>query len=215
VKRSRGIPHLSQALFLWLMAARVCCAGWEFTAPGDPNRSWNVSATTVAAYDDNFNGTTINQQSSVRSTSDVRFRANVALERLFVGGQYDYGISYPQDANLGGYNQTHNLNVSGNYAASSRLTLGFSEVYINALEPALVQGPANAPITIVHSGTYFYDAITGGLNYILTPRWSMSINGSCDIINYKDHDVAHQNDHEDYAATLRRCTFWIREPRSG
>ena len=194
------------------MAARVCCAGWEFTAPGDPNRSWNVSATTVAAYDDNFNGTTVNRQSAVRDTSDVRFRANVALERLFVGGQYDYAISYPQDVNLGGYNQTQNLNISGNYAVSPRLTLGFSEVYINAIEPELVQGPANAPITIVHSGAYVYDAISGTLNCLLTPRWSMSVNGSWDIINYSDQTTAHQNDHEDYTGTL--SALYLLDPRT-
>jgi predicted porin len=194
------------------MAARVCCAGSEFTAPGDPNRSWNVSATTVAAYDDNFNGSTSDRQSSVRSTSDVRFRASVTHERLFVGGQYDYGISYPEDVKLGGYNQTHNLNISANYAVSPRLTMGFSEVFINALEPELIQGPANAPNTIVHSGTYVYDAMSGNLNYVLTPRWSLSVNGGWDIINYEDHAAAHQNDHEDYSATL--SALYVLDPRT-
>jgi hypothetical protein len=195
------------------MAARVCCAGGEFTAPGDPNRNWGVAATTTAQYDDNFNGTTVNRQSAVRSASDVRFRVNASLERLFVGGQYDYAVSYPQDVNLGGYNQTHNLSFSANYAASPRLTMSLSETYINSLEPQLVQqGPANTPPTIVHSGTYFYDAVSGGLNYILTPRWELSAKGSWDIINYEDHTTAHQNDHEDYSGTL--SALYLLDPQT-
>ena len=69
--------------------------------PGDPNRNWGATVTESVGYDDNFNGTESNRQAGVRFNSDVKLRANIPFERLFVGTQYDYSMSYPRDVNLG------------------------------------------------------------------------------------------------------------------
>lgn len=184
------------------MAARAYCAGWDLTAPGDPNRSWSVTLSTAGSYDDNFNATEKNRQQALRLLSDLKFRANVPLDRLFMGAQYDYTVDYPRDLKLGGYDESHNLNLSANYTFNPRLTLGLNEIFINSLEPQLVQGPANAPISIVHNGTYIYDTVSGTLNYLLTPRWSLSAGGSWDIWRYEDQAAAIANDREDYSASL-------------
>jgi hypothetical protein len=153
-------------------------------------------------YDDNFNATEKNPESGVRISSDVRLRASVPLERFFVGMLYDYNVTYPQDVKLGGVNETHNLSMSANYTVSPRLALNFSENFVDSLQPELVRGPGNAPITVVQAGTYIYDSVGGGLLYSLAPRWNVSLSGSWDIWDYQSSAIASNDNHQDYSATL-------------
>jgi hypothetical protein len=187
---------------LFLIAGQVAFAGWDFTPPGDPNRNWGASLTSGAEYDDNLYGTENNRQSGFRLNSDIKLRASIPLERFFMGAQYDYGITYPRDLHIGGIDQAHNLSVSANYAFSPRLTLALTESLVKSLQPGIVLGPANAPVTLQFAGTYFYDAVQGTLNYALTPRWILSVSGSWDTWQYQQATIATNNDHEDYSATV-------------
>jgi len=189
-------------LLPWLMATRVAFAGWEFTPPGDPNRNWAASVTSGGSYDDNFNSTEINRQAGLRYSSDLVLRANIPLERLFMGLTYDYGVQYPRDLYLGGVNESHNVNFSANYTFSPRLTLSLNENYVSSIQPQLVQTQAGVPITVVQAGDYVYDNVGGNLSYALTPRWSLGLNGNWDIWRYAVSVVASNNDREDYQMTL-------------
>ena len=189
-------------LLLLVLTTRVSFAQWDFTHAGDPNRNWGATVTESVGYDDNFNATEKNPQSGARISSDVKLRASVPLERFFAGMQYDYGVLYPQDINAGGVTESHNLNVSANYTVSPRLALNLSETFVNSLQPELVRGPGNAPISVVQAGTYIYDNVGGGLIYSLAPRWNVSLNGTWDIWRYQSAAVSSNNDHEDYSATL-------------
>ena len=200
-KRSWRVPIQWLAL-LFLLTGRNSLAQWDFTHAGDPNRNWGVTATESVGYDDNFNATEKDPQAGTRINSDIKLRANVPLERFFGGLQYDYGVAYPRDVNLGGISETHNLNLSANYALSPRLTFSFTENFINSLQPELVRGPGNAPISVVQAGTYIYDTVGGGVIYSLAPRWNLSLNGSWDIWSYNSPIIATNNNREDYAATL-------------
>ncbi|HXI83891.1 MAG TPA: hypothetical protein VNL17_07350 [Verrucomicrobiae bacterium] len=184
------------------MTARISLAQWDFTHAGDPNRNWGVTATETVGYDDNFNAVEKNPQAGVRYISDLKFRANVPLERFFAGMQYDYGVTYPRDINLGGIDETHNLSAGATYTVNPRLTLNANENFVTSLEPQLVQGAAKAPVTIVQAGTYVYDSAGGGVVYSLSPRWNVSANGSWDIWRYQEAAIATNNDREDYTATL-------------
>ena len=197
---------------LFLLATRASFAGWDLTPPADPNRNWNASVRTGAAYDDNFNGSEKNRQSGFRLNSDINLRASVPLERFLMGVQYDYGIDYPRDIKLGGVDETHNVNALANYAVNPRLSLSLSETFVNSLQPQLVLGPANAPVTIVQAGTYFYDNVGGGLNYALTRRWVLSVNGNWDIWRYQLSSIASNNDHEDYSTTV--SALYALDPRT-
>lgn len=199
-------------LLLFLLAAPTTFAGWELTPPGDPNRNWNTSVSAGGTYDDNFNATQKNRQSGFRFASDVKFRAAVPLERFLAGVQYDYGIRYPRDINLGGVEETHNVTASVNYTLNPQLMLGLSETFINSLQPQLVQTSANAPATIVQAGTYDYNNMVGSLSYALTPRWTLSANGSWDFWRYQVSSVASNNDHDDYTATI--SALYALDPRT-
>lgn len=201
MKRSRRFPILLQALFLLLVASHVCYAGWDLTAPADPNRYWGVTATEAGVYDDNFFGTKTNVQAGLRFSSDLKLHASIPLERLFLGMQYDYTIVYPHDINQGGVDQTHNVSVSANYIVSPRLELSLSENYVSSLQPGLVT-VNGVPATISNEGDYIYDAVGGGVNYVLAPRWTLAVNGSWDIWRYQSSVTASNNDHEDYVMTL-------------
>jgi hypothetical protein len=199
-------------LLLFLLTARTTFAGWELTPPADPNRNWNTSVTAAGQYDDNFNATQKNRQSGFRLNSDIKLRATVPLERFLMGVQYDYGVVYPRDVKLGGVNETHNVNASANYTVSPQLMLGLSETFINSLQPQLVQTPANAPATIVQAGTYVYNNLGGNLSYALTPRWTLSLNGSWDFLRYQVSSIASNNDHDDYSATI--SALYALDPRT-
>jgi hypothetical protein len=207
-QRARGanrgwrIPFRWPALLLLLLTARASFAQWDFTHAGDPNRNWGASVSESVGYDDNFNGTVKNQQSGLRFISDVKLRANVPLERFFVGMQYEYGAVYPQDIRFGGVQENHNLAMTANYTASPRLALNLSENFIDSQEPGLVRGPAGPAQTVVQAGTYIYDNVGGGLTYSLAPRWNVSLSGSWDIWSYQVASIASNSDHEDYSATL-------------
>ena len=202
MKRSRRIPIRWLILGLVVLADHAVFALWEFTAPGDPNRNWGVSVTTSAQYDDNFNLAQHNPQSGARLYEDIRFRASVPLERLFVGVLYDYTLNYPNDLAQKAINQTHNLNLSANFAVNRRLALSLTEVYISAFEPGIVLGPNGAPVSLASAGNYSYDAVGGGAVYSVTPRWTASVNGSWDIWKYQQASVSSINDREDYSTTL-------------
>lgn len=189
-------------LLPWLMATRVAFAGWEFTPLGDPNRNWAVAVTGYGVYDDNFQSTENNREAGFRYNSDLVLRASVPLERFFMGLTYDYGLQYPRDLYLGGVSESHNANFSANYTFSPRLTLSLNENYINSIQPQLVQTQAGVPITVVQAGDYVYDNVVGNLNYALTPRWSLGLNGNWDIWRYAVSGVASNNDREDYQMTL-------------
>ncbi len=169
-KRGWRVPLRWLLLLLLPLSASVSFAQWDFTHAGDPNRNWGVSATESAVYDDNFNATPKKQESGVQLDSDLRFRASVPLERFFAGMQYDYGVVYPRDVKFGGVNETHNLSLSANYTVSPRLTLSMNEAFINSLQPELVRGPNSAPVTVVQAGTYIYDSVGGGFNYLLSEK---------------------------------------------
>jgi hypothetical protein len=189
-------------LLAWLMATRAVLAGWELTPPGDPNRNWAASVTLRGAYDDNFYYTEKNKESGLQFSSDIVLRASVPLERFFMGLNYDYGIIYPRDVRQGGVDETHNVSVSANYTFSPRLTLSLNENFISSFQPQLVQTQAGVPVTLVYAGSYIYDTVGGNLNYALTPRWSLALNGSWDIWRYEVSSVASNNDVEDYQTTL-------------
>jgi len=201
-KRGWRVPFQWAAPFLFLLTARVSLAQWDFTHAGDPNRLWGAAVTESVGYDDNFNATQKNPESGERSSTDVRLRASVPLERFFAGMQYDYNIIYPRDAKFGGIEETHNLNLTANYTVSPRLALSASETFINSLDPKLVQGAGGEAVTVLQSGTYIYDNVGGGLIYSLAPRWNLSLNGSWDIWRYQEAASASNNDHEDYSATV-------------
>ena len=201
-KRSWRVPFQWLVLLLLLLTTRISLAQWDFTHAGDPNRNWGVAATETVGYDDNFNATEKSPQAGIRIGSDVKFRANVPLDRFFAGMQYDYGVIYPQDIKTGGFTESHSLNLSANYSVSPRLALSLNENFVNSLQPELVRGAGNAPISVVQAGTYIYDTVGGGLNYSLAPRWNVSVNGSWDIWRYQSAAASTNNDREDYTATL-------------
>lgn len=202
MKSGGRVSILLRAVVLSLVAAPVCRAAWDLTAPGEPNRNWNAAVSGGGQYDDNFNGTQVKRESGFRYTSDLTLRARVPWERLFLSGQYDYGIVYPNNNNLGGLNQSHTLNISGNYSANPRLLLSMNDNFVNSLQPQLVQTAAGVPPTVIIAGTYLYNLVGGSVSYSLTPRWTASLSGNWDIWRYQEAAYATNNDHEDYSVTL-------------
>jgi hypothetical protein len=196
----------------FLLATRATFAGWELTTPADPSRNWHASVTTVGLYDDNWNATQKNQQSGFRSSSDIKFRATVPLERFLAGIQYDYGIIYPQDVKAGGVDETHTVNVAANYNVNPELMLGLSETFIHSLQPQLVEGPSKAPTSIIQAGTYDYNNLDANLSYSLTRRWILSADGSWDYWSYQVSSIASNNDHQDYTVTI--SALYALDPRT-
>ena len=201
-EKTDGTLFWSTAGLVFLLATRTAIAGWALTAPADPDRNWNVNVTSAGVYDNNWLATPRQQQEGFRFSSDVKFRATVPIERFLMGVQYDYGILYPHDIRLGGVEETHNLNVAANYSVNPELMLSLSETFINSLQPQLVQGPANAPITVIQAGTYEYNDIAGSLNYALSPRWVLATSGSWDTWRYQTASISHTNNHEDYVGVI-------------
>lgn len=202
MKLTGRIPIRWLILGVVVLADHAVFALWEFTPAGDPNRNWGVSETTSTEYDDNFNSVQHNPQSGVRLEEDIRFRASIPLERLFVGVQYEYDLNYPNNLSQNAINQTHNLNILAHYAVSRRLELSLSEAYISTVVPGLVLGPNSVPVTLASAGNYTYDAVGASATYALTPRWTASVGGSWDIWRYEEAAFATNNDHEDYSTTL-------------
>lgn len=195
-------PILFRAVLLLMVAMPACRAAWDFTSPGEPLRNWGVAVANGGQYDDNWNATETGRESGFRYTSDLTVRANVPWQRLFLSGQYDYGILYPNNDFLGGMNQSHNLNISANYSATPRLQLTLNESFVDSLQPQLVQTAAGVPVSIIQAGTYLYNQVGGVLTYSLTPRWTASVSGSWDIWRYQEPGYATNYNHEDYSMTL-------------
>jgi hypothetical protein len=184
------------------MGTPVCRAGWDFTPAGDPDRNWGVALASGVQYDDNFNGTETDREAGLQYTSDLTLRAKVVDPRSLFNGQYDYGIVYPNNKQLGGVNQSHNLNISENFSVNPRLLLAVNENFVNSLQPQLVQTAAGVPPTVIIAGTYVYDAVGASVSYSLTPRWNMSISGNWDIWMYDEAVYATNDNHQDYSTTL-------------
>ena len=155
MKSGGRVSILSRGLFVLLVATPVCRAAWDFTAPGDPNRSWSVALASGVQYDDNWNATEIDRQSGLRYNSDLTLRAKFPWERSLLSGLYDYGINYPANKGLGGVDQSHTLNISEIYSLNPRLILSLNEGFVNSLQPQLVQTAAGVPATIIQAGTIF------------------------------------------------------------
>ena len=202
MRRGWRLSVLPGILLLPLLAGRAAGAGWDFTAPGDPARNWNVSASTDGTYDDNFFSTKNGREAGFRSATDIRLHANIPLERLFVGGQYDFGIVYPHDTKLGGVEENHSASVSANYTVNPLLTLSLSGSFISSLEPGLVLTANNVPVTIASAGSYIYDSVNGGVNYALSPRWTVAASGGWDVWEYQNATQATNNNHQDYSGTI-------------
>ncbi len=202
MKSGGRVSILSRGLFVLLVATPVCRAAWDFTAPGDPNRSWSVALASGVQYDDNWNATEIDRQSGLRYNSDLTLRAKFPWERSLLSGLYDYGINYPANKGLGGVDQSHTLNISEIYSLNPRLILSLNEGFVNSLQPQLVQTAAGVPATIIQAGTYFYDTVGANVSYSLTPRWTASVSGNWDIWRYQEAAYATNNNHMDYSVTL-------------
>jgi len=204
VRRGFRVLFRWQLLLPWLLATPVAFGGWDFTPAGDPNRNWAANVTVRGVYNDNFYETAKNPEAGFQSSSDFVLRASVPLERLFMGLNYDYNVTYPRDIKLGGIDQTHNVTLAANYTFNPRLTLAVNENYISSIQPQLVQSQAGVPVpsTVIQAGNYTYDMVGGNLNYVLTPRWSLSLNGNWDIWSYAVSSVASNNNRQDYQMTL-------------
>jgi hypothetical protein len=202
VKSVGRISILVWAVFLVLVAPPVCRAAWDITPAGDPGRNWGVALSSGVQYDDNFNGTEFDRQSGLQYTSDLTLHAKVVDQRSLLSGQYDYGIVYPSNKQLGGVNQSHNLNVSENFSVNPRLLLAVNENFVNSVQPQLVLTAAGVPPTVIIAGTYIYDSIGASVSYALTPRWNMSISGNWDIWSYDETIYATNDNHQDYSTTL-------------
>ncbi|HUK83243.1 MAG TPA: outer membrane beta-barrel protein [Verrucomicrobiae bacterium] len=197
---------------LWLAVSGTGFAAWELTPPGDVNRFWSTSLTLRGIYDTNWQSAESNPQSGFRFGSDLLLRANIPLERMFLGLRYDYGVLYPRDPNAGGADQTHDFSAFLNYSFTPRLLLSLNNHFIYSLQPQLVQTQAGVPVTIVQAGTYYYDTIGGTTTYALTPRWTLALNGSWDIWRYEEKSEAQFNDREDYQTTL--SAYFAFDPRT-
>ena len=134
-RRARGARRVWRVPYRWLALLPGVCYRPALVfrkvgispMPGDPNRNWGATVTESVGYDDNFNATEKNQESGARISTDVKLRASIPFERLFVGMQYNYDVIYPQTPGGGhgsnsvgaaGINQTHNLNLSANYTVN-------------------------------------------------------------------------------------------------
>jgi hypothetical protein len=98
--------------------------------------------------------------------------------------------------------QTHSVNTTANYIVNPRLALNLSETFVSSLTPGLVLGPNGTPVSLASAGNYVYDTVGGGANYLVSPRWTIAMNGSWDIWRYQTSLIASNNDHQDYGMTL-------------
>ncbi len=204
MKRSGRVRFPWPALLALFLAAPAAFAatGWDFTPAGDPNRNWGASVNTFVGYDDNFNATENKPLLGARVGSDIKLRATVPIDRLFLAGTYDYQIISSRPEVFQGVDLSHNVNLSANYVASPRLTFGLTENFISTLQPGAVLTPNGQSVTLVDAGQYTYDAVSGTMNYSLTERWSVSLSGSWDIWQYQELFYATNDDHQDYSATV-------------
>jgi hypothetical protein len=179
-------------------ALSVAQADWKLSSPGDPSRNWAINFGSSVGYDDNINTSSAKREGSVTSTFEPQISVRIPMEQTAVRMRYLYRAVYYGDRPGGEIDESHVVDLSMNHAFSPRLAGNLNESFRRGIEPELVE---NSSITR-RSSDYYFNNLSGGLNYQFSPRWSAGLNPSWEMLRYDDPDRAEDNDRDSFSSTL-------------
>jgi hypothetical protein len=191
------------ALLAWPAAS---FAELRLTAPGDPTRQWNVSVETSAGYNDNVNTTPdagSNRQSSVtyRVSPDVGLR--YTRDRTSAQLRYTYAATFYDERPTSKPDEAHLFDASLTHAFTPRLAVNLGDTFRHGVEPELVeQQISGTPLITRRRGSYFYNSLSGGANYQMSTRWTLSLAQSWDRWWFDNAEQAANNDRDEFSTLV-------------
>lgn len=127
-------------------------------APGltrlETTKPWSISASLRGFYDDNYfaQGKNIFTGQDFAEESfgfEVRPRIafNLPREQTFIGGAYTYSLKYYEDRSDEPMDHSHEVDLKLDHRFSERLKIAFTDSFVYAQEPEVVEGGAGGTIT--------------------------------------------------------------------
>jgi hypothetical protein len=191
---------LSWFLFATILGAPAARATYEPFPLPDRSRRWSVTLSTSFGYDDNYNTAVAGGNDSYIYYLTPELFVNVPLEQTFLGLRYLYGLTY--SSVLGNLDQAHSVDLLFSHTFTPRLSLDMRNEFRRGIEPELVTLVSGVPLVTRRRGDYIYDRVTGSLSYMLTPRWSVTLEGNGELWRYDEGTFSSANDRNSYGGTV-------------
>ncbi len=194
------------------MAGSTAWAVYDPYQLRDPTRRWEVSLGLNTSYDDNINTVDTGKVGSFTSSAQPQLLWNMPLEQSFLGLRYEYGATYYEARGFNQIDESHTLDVLFSHTFSPRLTLDAQNQFRRGIEPGLVELVAGVPLVTERRGDFFYDNLSGSLNYSVTRRCSISLDGRWEYWRFDDQQNAEVNDRDGYRFGI--STLYAISPRA-
>jgi hypothetical protein len=171
----------------------------------DPTKRWAINVGLREEYDDNVFTVESGKTASSLTVFDGELLANVPREQTFVGFRYGYNAAYYWDRpGNEKVDQSHSADITFSHTFTPRLALDLSDSVRRGIEPALVEklpGPTNPSNITRRKGDFLYNIVDSSVNYSLTRRWTVSLNGDYQYWRYDDEQVRTNNDRDSFSTT--------------
>ena len=115
----------------------------------ETTKPWSVSAALRGFYDDNYFAQTKGFEDESFGF-EVRPRVAVNLlpsEQTYIGGAYTYALKWYEAREDDSIDQSHEVDLKLDHRFSERLRIGFTDNFVYAQEPEVIEGGGSRPIT--------------------------------------------------------------------
>ncbi len=184
------------AIFLLGFGLQAARADWQPSPPGDPARQWRFSLDTDVGYDNNFNTENPVRKSSATFVWSPTAEIKIPGEQTAGQFRYQYTSTYFLDVGLTKPDESHVLDANVSHVFTPRLSASLTDSFRRGIEPTLV-----GPLIFRERGDYTYNTIGANISFLLTSRWTLSLNQSWEHWMFDTKSESIDNDRDGYGTT--------------
>ena len=149
-------------------------------------------------YDDNIYESETDEQDSLKIIEEIGFQYDLNLEQTTISLHYQPSFVWWNDRESDDTDFHHSLDLVMKHRFSERVGVDLKETFRMADRPELMDRGA----TIRDNGDYLYNSLGGGMDFLISPKTFMDVEGRYLLLRYDDEDLSLLRDYDLYVGGL-------------
>lgn len=185
--------------FIFYLAFAACVAGSADLLLAQSGSKWfQLHNRLRIEYDDNWNQSEDNEQSSLKAIEEVEAYFNLYLDTSFLSLRYRPQFVWWDDREGDDSDFHHDLDFVFNHAFSPRVNLNTKDTFRIGESPELIENG----VVVREKDDFTYNAFNATLGFVTTPESRLEFAGRHTMLSYDNEEVAQQEDYTIYTAGL-------------
>jgi predicted porin len=168
----------------------------------DPSRRWSISVALQEGYNDNTSNSSDHRRGSSYTRFEPKLYLNYPMDQTFLGLRYTYQLyHFPNRVDSGQVDQNHILDLLYSHRFTPRLTLDVNDSLRRGIAPELTSTIGGVERIERSRGDYWFNALSGGLTYSASHRWTLALSQAWETWRYDEKDIADGSDHDGFTTS--------------